>query len=185
MGPHFNTTVFPAPEWEDLAAYLERRYELLGVIDAINTSTKVAQKEHIQSSSSASLKHQFPLPKQLPFFANKQHHSNSCNQQVSHNAFSCTAFMLCLNCLAQHHTVKECSSTNRCLVCQINQHTLLPRNQSSITNEISSSLSPTLLTITTTNEMHQPSSTSTVLQVYQNNKKVLLATAIVQLRSPS
>ncbi|XP_053964104.1 uncharacterized protein LOC128867038 [Anastrepha ludens] len=191
-----SSTAIELPTWDDLAAFLERRCQLIDIIDATAKSTKTSHQQHANSSpvSSSMPKHQ-PQSKQLAFIATKQQNCSLCDQPVFHNAFKCSPFMklssfqrydvvkkknLCLNCLGQNHTSKQCPSTHRCQVCRESHHTLLHRNSTSAANEQSSTSS---LTPPSTS-MHSTSVPAS-LQVCIGSQEVLLATAIVQLRSSS
>ncbi|XP_036346383.1 uncharacterized protein LOC118755658 [Rhagoletis pomonella] len=180
------------PAWEDLAAFLERRCQLIDIIDHSATSTKSSHRSPEPTSSSQSKSRQ--SPKQVSFITTNKPKCNLCEGSISHNAFNCSVFMkltpvqrydvakkksLCLNCLGPNHSSKDCPSTHRCQVCRASHHTLLHRSQPTTTNPQSSS-SP----LTPSNTM-KSTSTPTVLQVCDSNKEVLLATAVIQLRSQS
>ncbi|XP_036347287.1 uncharacterized protein LOC118756638 [Rhagoletis pomonella] len=107
------------PAWEDLAAFLERRCQLIDIIDHSATSTKSSHRSPEPTSSSQSKSRQ--SPKQVSFITTNKPKCNLCEGSISHNAFNCSVFMkltpvqrydvakkksLCLNCLGPNHSSK-------------------------------------------------------------------------------
>ncbi|GFV32305.1 integrase catalytic domain-containing protein [Trichonephila clavipes] len=114
------------PELDTFIMFLEKRSQ---TIDNINRSAPITHK-----------------PKQVPFhksktFLNSNDSSNSCAIcKLPHLIYKCSAYQnmkvsdrfnqikrlnLCINCLKEHHKIKDCKSKNSCSVCIKRHHTSL------------------------------------------------------------
>ncbi|XP_036322125.1 uncharacterized protein LOC118736133 [Rhagoletis pomonella] len=88
--------VLRMPTWEDLVKFLQRRCQLIDIVDVSKDPPKSLSGTARQASSSSSAA---PKPhkttKQLSFVAtHQQQKCNLCDEAISHNAFNCTAFMI-------------------------------------------------------------------------------------------
>ncbi|GFV32498.1 DUF1758 domain-containing protein [Trichonephila clavipes] len=114
------------PELDTFIMFLEKRSQ---TIDSINRSAPITHK-----------------PKQVSFhkgkiFLNLNDSSNSCAIcKLPHLIYKCSTYQnmkvsdrfnqikrlnLCINCLKEHHKIKDCKSKNSCSVCKKRHHTSL------------------------------------------------------------
>ncbi|GFW68746.1 integrase catalytic domain-containing protein [Trichonephila clavipes] len=170
------------PELDTFIMFLEKRSQ---TIDSINRSAPITHK-----------------PKQVPFhkgkiFLNSNDSSNSCAIcKLPHLIYKCSAYQnmkvsdrfnqikrlnLCINCLKEHHKIKDCKSKNSCSVCKKRHHTSLHIFEA-IPLPLSTSLANELKPLPDMQGSTTPEHSYTFSNCVGEKKNILLPTAMVYLR---
>ncbi|GFY15484.1 integrase catalytic domain-containing protein [Trichonephila clavipes] len=170
------------PELDTFIMFLEKRSQ---TIDSINRSAPITHK-----------------PKQVPFhkgkiFLNSNDSSNSCAIcKLPHLTYKCSAYQnmkvsdrfnqikrlnLCINCLKEHHKIKDCKSKNSCSVCKKRHHTSLHIFEA-IPLPLSTTLANELTPLPDMQGSTTPDHSYTFSNCVGEKKNILLPTAMVYLR---
>ncbi|GFX35403.1 DUF1758 domain-containing protein [Trichonephila clavipes] len=170
------------PELDTFIMFLEKRSQ---TIDSINRSAPITYK-----------------PKQVPFhkgkiFLNSNDSSNSCAIcKLPHLIYKCSAYHnmkvsdrfnqikrlnLCINCLKEHHKIKDCKSKNSCSVCKKRHHTSLHIFEA-IPSPLSTTLANELKPLPDMQGSTPPEHSYTFSSCVGEKKNILLPTAMVYLR---
>ncbi|XP_055919381.1 uncharacterized protein LOC129951309 [Eupeodes corollae] len=170
------------PLWSDCETALNKRYQHLSAEEASSSKQKVSERQlktKHDSSHSKNQKASFACVNPQPqksnsnclFCKSNDHFITSCQSFASIPVMQRFEFAksvpVCINCLRKGHTVSKCK-LSRCSVCNRSHHTLLHQYQ------------------TTFNSSPAQGSTSfQAMHASVSADQVLLATAIVQIKSSS
>ncbi|GFU93070.1 DUF1758 domain-containing protein [Trichonephila clavipes] len=170
------------PELDTFIMFLEKRSQ---TINSINRSAPITHK-----------------PKQVPFqkgkiFLNSNDSSNYCAIcKLPHLIYKCSAYQnmkvsdrfnqikrlnLCINCLKEHHKIKDCKSKNSCSVCKKRHHTSLHILEA-IPLPLSTTLANELKPLPDMQGSTTPEHSYTFSNCVGEKKNILLPTAMVYLR---
>ncbi|XP_055859254.1 uncharacterized protein LOC129921447 [Episyrphus balteatus] len=172
----FNTL----PLWKDCEEALNKRYQHLSAEEASSSKFISSDKQSKPNQDSSRFKNQ----KSSFACVNTQQNYSKCIYCKSNDHYitTCQNFTLlpvhqrfeyaksvpiCINCLRKGHTVSKCKMS-RCSVCNRSHHTLLHQYESTFTS------SPT-----------QASTSFQAMHASVSSDKVILATAIVQIKGSS
>ncbi|XP_055909622.1 uncharacterized protein LOC129944297 [Eupeodes corollae] len=172
----FNTL----PLWKDCEEALNKRYQHLSAEEASSAKSKSSDKPSKTNQDSSRLKHS------RSSFAcvNSQQNKSKCLYCKSNDHYitTCQNFTalpvqqrfeyaksvpICINCLRKGHTVSKCKMS-RCSVCNRSHHTLLHQYESTF-NSLPA----------------QPSTSFQAMHASVSADKVILATALVQIKGSS
>ncbi|XP_075152891.1 uncharacterized protein LOC142226662 [Haematobia irritans] len=112
------------PKWSEMDQFLSDRYEIVERLDTIHGTKAVSRKSpEINSFNTESVSH---VTCKL---CNKSHALRNCQQFRKLSPADRSQFVsrngMCLNCLSDKHSRKDCKSKHMCIVCKRNHNTLL------------------------------------------------------------
>ncbi|XP_075163827.1 uncharacterized protein LOC142236490 [Haematobia irritans] len=112
------------PKWSEMDTFLSDRYEVVERLDSIHGSRTGSRKLPEVNSFNTESVSQITCK-----FCDKSHPLKNCQKFKNLNPADRSQFVsrnnMCLNCLSDKHSRKECKSKALCLVCKRNHHTLL------------------------------------------------------------
>ena len=174
------------PLWSDCEEVLNRRFQHIAADETSSKSKLTKPKTEFNSHSKPS-KSTFNCSESTPKIKTCAH----CNSKA-HTLANCSIFTtlpvaqrfqfvkesnLCINCLNKGHTVSKCKS-QKCKICQKSHHSILHRY---VPNQTQSSTTKVAPSADLNGEFFQASAN----HVSRNSDEVILATAIVQVKSRS
>ncbi|XP_055903246.1 uncharacterized protein LOC129939295 [Eupeodes corollae] len=176
------------PKWDEMDTFLTNRYRALETVSDLKFSSKPKAQTYKPQSSQLNQKQRHKA------FHTKIYNFSCKLCQDSHPLRLCPKFLemnvderiskvvalkFCQNCLSPSHEVKTCKSNYHCTVCKKRHHSLLHNSHVQTQSVLSTStpeFKPQPIQSTAPISSHQVNSSFA-----QNNQRILLATALINI----